>query len=189
MGYDIYIKECSTPLQSVCKSHICKHKTVDETYLSYNFNKFKSYWSVEHNLHQHRGKTILKSLEHVISRINIPPVLKSGQDYWTASLNVFVYHLHRFKTLCEKYPNHRFYADCMDNENVTDTDSVYDFSQPDFEDEYFTVNAEYIYTHPEKGHMVVDTFEKAAEVYVWTLLNEQKGYNTEFWLEYAKTLL
>jgi hypothetical protein len=111
MGYDIYIKQCSS---IHCKLPDCSHTIIDESYISYNFNKFRNYWSVTENLHSHTGSFISSSLHSALEKLSkegIHPHIKKSEDGWTPSKNVFAFHLLKLKTLAEKYPDYYFYID------------------------------------------------------------------------------
>lgn len=188
MGYDIYIKCCSIPFKDICKTQNCLHNIVDETYLSYNFNIFRDYWHIT-QIHKHRGKTISKQIEIILKNLEtegITSQINKGEDGWTATKNVFAYHLTRIKNMAQKYPFHRFYIDCYNND-YSDTESVYSF-----DDEYDIIdNIYHKFTYPSGNIIHVNNFEKASQIYTMICIDDNKysSQEKEYWLNVARSFL
>lgn len=175
-------------------------------YLSYNFSKFSDYWYIRKHLQGHKASTIVKYLKIGIQRIldaEINPGFNKGEDGWSASLNVFSYHLNHFleeiTELIKKYPSHantRYYIDQTSNPGETDYSDVVSEPDVDTEDELSQDSdvelpeEPQVYTyfrHPMHGTMKVDTFAKASEVYTIMVLKGDLD-RADAWLQLAKQM-
>ena len=94
-----------------------KGETKDaEFYISYNHSVFSDYWHISQAC-GHKGSTILRQLKKVIHKLaeeGVRPEINKGEDVWTKSKDVFLFHLVKLAIKCEKNMENRLYSDCED---------------------------------------------------------------------------
>lgn len=157
MGHDIYLKNCPRPVSGNCKSGAScsdEHITHDESYISFNFTKYKEYWHVSQG-HGHSGRVVAIQLRNVIQRLSdacIDASIPDGGDGWTSTIEVFHYHIKRLLTFVEQYPDTTFLSDqiwdFIDDDNDTDDNNSDDSDYGDDSDK------ENIHPIGEKGSYV-----------------------------------
>jgi hypothetical protein len=191
MGYGIELKSCSRTCSSECACYI-----VDESYLPYNFAKFKHYWYIGDS-YGHTCYVVAKQLKRTIATLeeeNVSDQIPDGCDGWSSEIEVFHYHLKRLLKFVEPHKKLRFFTDSKfyyedigesgDETGSESDDETGDESKDDTNDHNSI--PEIYFRHPIKGHMKVDTFEKASEIYTIMSIADDPLANS--WLRIAKIL-
>lgn len=189
MGYDIKLVTLSSVKKCLVKnnkniidisSYRQDFKENEETYLSYNFNKFRDIWYPITSF----GKTsenfandLRKASEFLIKKKVIPEIPKElfsniQFDGWSTDIRVFHWNIKRLLKICKDNPRCLVLADVDHFIHITEKDLCYD--------NYVLENTpppivEYFH-HPLNGNMLVDTFEKARQIVIFL-----KGENNELY--------
>lgn len=190
---ETYLSYNWSNLSEICPKHLLEGKCPDDCVEPKN-----KLWYLRDDLHGRQGDDVAQRAEKAIDilksygiKIGIPDVTNPNWGWGNRNtsekdkygmpkvedlppkerLGVFVYHLDRFGTLGNQYPNCFFIADCCDKQLTlpTGTNVEYNNDSDNESDTYSSIPQPmhpitYV-RHPFKGNFRVDSFKTAMEVY------------------------
>lgn len=161
-------------------------QSVGESYLSYNFSKFKQYAYLPDIAGQtteviaEQLADVLKILLEQSHKPEIPnetwetknndgKMVTKPMDGWTPDIRVFAYHVQRLMGECQQYKKCVMLLDYDHSLKLTE-DELRDSSSEEIDPTELKLEREHLpeiyYRHPIKGNVRVDNFALCTEIYV-----------------------